>query len=245
MRHKKTFASDALNKMPQLAPIMQEIEEIEFRDESSKLNKLILHMFENTLSTNASLNRVIIYTFFNCICKTIEAKESFVLLFDKGLLSPAFSLNRSIFELWAATCFVEEAVRDFRASRNEAKFAKIASKLFAGARYPAELPWGEPSTDRPVHINEMLAVLEQRHPGIGDTYSFLCEYCHPNFLYNMEAYLAARGPEGLWENPRFLEKITTSLEKQLSSLVQALRGIKVGTRAISDMCLEEYGVNYP
>ena len=47
------------------------------------------------------------------------------------ILSPAFSLNRSIFELWAAACFVERIVRDFRISRNEAKFAK-ATKAITG-----------------------------------------------------------------------------------------------------------------
>jgi len=183
------------------------------------------------------------YTFFNCILKTTEATKDFILLFKEGILSPAFSLNRSIYELWAASCFIEKAVYDFRTSRNEAEFSKVADKLFAGARYPAKLPWGEPSTHKPVHINEMLARLEQRYAGAGDNYSFLCEYCHPNFLYNMEAYLAG-AQEALWENPLFAERITSALEKQLSSLAQALSGIKVCAVAISDMCLEEYGITY-
>ncbi len=240
----ETFASDVFNKVPKLVPLMQQIEEIEFYDESSRLSKLILHMFENTESTNTSLNGVIIYTFFNCICKTIEAKRGFILLFNEGLLSPAFSLNRSIFELWAAACFVEKVVRDFGTSRDETKFARIAGKLFAGARYPAQLPWGEPSIEKPVHIREMLAELEQRQPGAGETYSFLCEYCHSNFLYNMEAYLAS-SQKTLWDNPLFAERVTAALQKQLSSLAQALYGIKACTAAISDMCLKEYGFSYP
>ncbi len=245
MRHKnETFTSDIIMKVPQLVPIMQDIEQTEFLDERSKLGKLILHMFENTESTNVHLNRVIDYTLFNCICKTMEAKRGFILLFNEGILSPAFSLNRSIFELWAAACFVEKTVQDFRTIRNEVKFAKIANKLFSGAKYPVKLPWGEPSTEKPIHINEMLTELERRYPGTGNTYSFLCEYCHPNFLYNMEAYLASN-QEGLWDNPLFSERITTALEKQLLSLAQAVLGIKASTKAISDMCLEEYGVEYP
>lgn len=244
MSHKnETFASDVLNKVPQLAPLMQKIGEIEFSDETSKLSKLVLHMFENTELTNISLNRVISYTLNICILKTIEATRGFILLFNEGILSPAFSLNRSIFELWAAACFVEKTVCEFRTSRNEAKFAKIADRLFAGAKYSAKLPWGEPSTDKPVHINEMLAELEQRYAGTGNTYGFLCEYCHPNFLYNVEASIAS-DQETMWENPLFLERITVALEKQLASLAQALHGIKACASAISDMCLEEYGVNY-
>ena len=240
----KTFASDIFKKAPQLVPLKQQIEEIEFYDEISRLSRLTLHMYENIESTNVSLNRVIEYTLFNCICKTIEAKRGFILLLNEGLLSPAFSLNRSIFELWAAACFVEKVVRDFGTSRDEAKFAKIANKLFAGARYPVQLPWGEPSTEKPVHIREMLAELEKHQTGTVETYSFLCEYCHPNFLYNMEAYLAS-SLETSWENPLFAERITVVLQKQLLSLAQALHGIKVSTAAISDMCLEEYGVSYP
>ena len=245
MSHKKeSFRFNVLNRVPQLVSIMQKIEEIEFIQESLKLGRLIDHMFKNTQSTNVSLNRVITYTFFNCILKTTEATKGFILLFNERILSPAFSLNRSIYELWAASCFIEKAVHDFRTSGNEAEFAKIADKLFAGARYPAKLPWGEPSTHKPVHINEMLAELEQRYAGAVDTYSFLCEYCHPNFLYNMEAYLAS-GQETLRENPLFAERITLALEKQLSSLAQALSGTKACTAAISDMCLQEYGISYP
>lgn len=243
-KRNETFVSDVLNEAPQLAPLMQEIEEIEFHNESSKLGALIHHMFENAQPTNVSLNRVIIYTLYNCICKTIEAKQGFVLLFNNGLFSPAFAVNRTIFELWAAASFVEKTVRDFCTSRNEVELIKIANKLFAGTRYPTKLPWGEPSIDKPVHINEMLAELKRCLPGAEDIYCFLCEYCHPNFLYNMEAYLASSQEES-WENPRFREKITVTLEKQFSSLLQALRGIKACTRAISDMCLEEYGVGYP
>lgn len=245
MRHgNESFSSDIILKVPQLVPIMHDIEEIEFRDEIDKLGRLIDCMFENTLSTNVHLNRVISYTLFNCIGKTMETKRGFILLFNEGILSPAFSLNRSIFELWAAACFVEKAVGDFRRIRNEVKFAKIADKLFSGAKYPAKLPWGDLSTEKPIHIREMITELEQRYAGTGNTYSFLCEYCHPNFLYNFEASLASL-VDGIWQNPKFLSNITTTLEKQLSSLEQALLGIKASAKAISDMCLEEYGVDYP
>jgi hypothetical protein len=244
MRHSNETFVDVLRKAPQLANLMREIEKAEFHDESARFGALVNHMFKNPSSTNVSLNRVIIYAFLNCICKTIETKRGFILLFNEGILSPAFSLNRSIFELWGAACFVESAVRDFRTYRIEARFTKMANKLFAGARYPAELPWGELTTDKPVSVNEMIAELEKRYPKAGNTYGFLCEYCHPNFLYNVNAYLATRGGEGLWQNPRFRETMTTVLERQLSSLLLAIRGIKVCTKAISDMCLEEYGVSY-
>lgn len=239
-----TFTSNLIIKVPQLVSIMRNIEDNEFGDELCKLAKLTDYMFENTRSTNAHLNRIIVYTEVNCICKTIDAKRGFILLFNEGILSPAFSLNRLIFELWSAAHFVEKTLRDFRIDRDEVKFARIADKLFSGARYPVKLPWGDPSTEKPIHINEMLQELDRCYPGAGNTYSFLCEYCHPNFLYNMEAYLAG-SLEGVWENPKFVESIAVTLEKQLSTLAQALSGIKASTKVISDMCLEEYGIDLP
>lgn len=244
VKENETSTADLLRKVPHLAPVMQQIEKAEFSQEMSRLSVLIVHMYEDPLSTSAALNRVIMYTLYNCICKTHDTKLGFLILFNRGILAPAFLLSRSIFELWAAACFVEKTIVDFRTQRNEAKLVKIANKLFAGARYPAELPWGEPSTEKPVHINEMLAELEQRHPGAGDTYGFLCEYCHPNFLYNTEAYLASH-QEALWENVRFRDSLAAALERQLSSLCQSLCGIKASARAVSDMCLDEYGVVYP
>jgi len=244
MRHSpEEFTFHALDQAPQLLRLMREIEEIDFHDEVSKFNALIHHMFENAKSTNPSLNRVVVYTFFNCICKTTEARRGFMLLFKEGILSPAFSLTRTIFELWAAACYVEKAVREFQSTRNEERFSRTANKLFAGSRYPAELPWGEPSTERPVPISEMITELKGRNSEVEDAYGFLCEYCHPNFLYNMQAYLAARHRR-LWENPVFMKSVTATLEKQLSCLSQALRGIKQCTGAISAICSEEYGLRH-
>ena len=75
MIHKnETFVSKVINKVPKFKHIMHSIEETEFLDESKKLSKLIVHMFENTLSTNGFLNKIIIYTLFNCIFKTIDAE---------------------------------------------------------------------------------------------------------------------------------------------------------------------------
>lgn len=246
MRAKKeTFASFIFNKIPSLTSVMRDIEKIDFCDEISTLGKLVSYVFESAQSTNSYLNMIITYTFYNCIFKTIEVKRAFITLFNEGILTPAFSLNRSVFELWAAICFIEKALKDFLISRNDEKFNNVAIRLFSGSRYPVELPWGEPSTEKPIHINDMLEELEKRNPGAKNTYSFLCEYCHPNFLYNMYAFMASIVELGIWSNPRFLKEIKVALEKQLSSLEQTLSGIKASSKLISDLCLEEYGINFP
>ena len=241
---KETFASEFVVKLPQLEPIMRGIEEIDFGIVLSRLSELTLYMFNNTERTNIHLNRLIIYTGFNCVGKTMETKRGFILLFNEWILSSAFSLNRLIFEHWAATCFVEKTIRDFRNNRDEVKLAGIADKLFSGSRYPVNLPWGEKSNEKPIHINEFLGELERHHPETRSAYAFLCEYCHPNFLYNVEAFIASNLPES-WHNPKFLESIATVLEKQLVFLEQALSGINANAEAISGMCLEEYGIDLP
>lgn len=236
-----SFSSSILTRLPQLIPYCDRIEKTEFRHEVSKLSELVDYMFKNAQSTNPHMNRLITYTLDICVLKAIECEQGFVLLFNEGILSPAFILNRSVFELWAAVFYVEKTVKDFCTTRNKDKLAKIADKLFAGTLYPAQLPWGEPSLEKPVHITTMIKELERDYPGSRQIYSFLCEYCHPNFLYDAYARIATL-VSGAWENPRFLESIATALEKQLSSLEQSLQGIKRSTKAISDMCLKEYGI---
>jgi len=242
MTGNKTFNSNLIIKLPQLVPVMREIEDSNFHEQVSKLSKLINYMFNNTTSTNVHLNRIIIYTEMNCIGKAIETKSGFIMLINAGILSPAFSLNRIIFEIWAAAYFANETMQEFRNTRNEEKLSKITNRLFSGSRYPANLPWGTPSTEQPIHVNDMLRALYQHIPETEDTYNFLCEYCHPNFLYNMEMYIAGN-TEGAWNNPRFVESVTTSLEKQFYALNQALSGIVDSSEEISNICLEEYGMN--
>jgi hypothetical protein len=238
----ETFDSNLMVRLPQVVPIMRDIENSSFHEQVSKLSRLVNHMFSNTTSTNVHLNRIIIYTDFNCIGKAVETKSGFIMLINAGVLSPAFSLNRIIFELWAAAHFVGETMLEFRNTRDEEKLSKIARRLFAGSRYPANLPWGTPSTDQPIHVNDMLRALYQNIPGTENTYNFLCEYCHPNFLYNMEMYIAGN-IEGAWNNPKFVESVTASLEKQFDALNQALYGIADSSEGISNICLEEYGIN--
>lgn len=236
-----SFRSSILTRLPQLIPYCDRIEKTEFQDEVSKLSQLVDYMFKNAQLTNPYMNRLIIYTLDICILKAIECERGFILLFNEGILSPAFTLNRSVFELWAAAFYVGKTVKNFCNTRNKVELAKIADKLFAGTLYPAQLPWGEPSAEKPIHISTMIKELEQEYPGSRQIYTFLCEYCHPNFLYDAYARIATL-VSGAWENPRFLESIATALEKQLSSLEQALLGIKTSTKAISEMCLKEYGI---
>jgi len=239
---KYMFTSSVIIKVPQLLPYCDRIEKIEFWDESSKLARLVEYMFKNAESTNPHMNRIIVYTLSICIVKAIETKRGFILLFNEGTLSPAFLLNRSIFEIWAAAYFVEKNVESFRSTRNAIQLANIADRLFAGAIYPAQLPWGESSTEKPVHISKMIKELKQQYSEAKQTYSFLSEYCHPNFLYNEYANLASF-QHSVWDNPKFLESISTALEKQLASLEQSLIGIKASVRAITQMCCKEYGID--
>lgn len=231
-----------ISRSPKLARLLEEISELDFRNEASKLSMLVNHMHENAESTNISLNRVIICT-MNYYGRSMEATNGILMLLDRGLLSSAFCLNRMVFELWAAAYFVEKSVRDFRTHRDEEKLGKIANRLFTGARFPVNLPWGGESTEKPIHINDMLAELEGIYPEATNTYSFLCEFTHPNFLYSNYTLTASILPSQ-WDNPLFEKFIIDILEKQISLLQRSLSGLKICINTISDTCLEEYGIDF-
>ena len=236
------IVSKLLSMSPRITVALQEVSGVMFDEEIARFSEIIQHMFEDTQKTDIALNRIIVYTEFNCIFKTLDTRKAFFLLFKKGLLPQAFSLNRMLFEQWASACFVERTVRDFVGSRDKTKLEKRANELFSGARYPVKLPWGEPSKEKPIHINDMLKELERVYPKAQDSYSFLCEFAHPNLLLSLNAYLCSIVRARAWENPIFAKDFIEVLDKQVSCLSKAIRGIKTSTYKISNLCAREYGL---
>lgn len=240
INEKEDFTLKLINRAPKFILQLNEALEIDFSNELSKIRKLTNYMFEKTLSTNVSINGIII-CIHNYIQKNIEATKSFFLLTKKGFLSSAFSMNRMIFELWAAAYFIEKNIEDYIEFRDEERFKKLANRLFSGSKYPTTLPWGENSIEKPIHINDMLRKLEEIYPNTMNNYDFLCEYTHPNFLMNYYAFLASK-VDDLWNNPKFEKIIIDTLEKQGDSLLKSLKGIKVSVSKIIEICLREYQI---
>ncbi len=235
------FTSQIITKVPQLLPYCDRIERIRFLYEVLKLDKLVKHMFDHTQSTDVSINRIIEYTRQICIFKAISTERSFILTFNKGFLSPAFTLNRAIFELWAAAFFTKTTIEEFSNTRNHDKFSNIVQRLFTGSIYPTQSYLGEQSTERPIRVSKLIKHLEEYHPGTQQTYDFMCEYSHPNYILNAYANFATLN-SGLWNNPKFFKDISMVLEKQLASLENSLLGIKDSVGAITQICYREYSI---
>jgi len=57
----------------------------------------------------------------------------------------------------------------------------VADRLLLGAKTELLLPWGGPSTARPINVLDLIRALKDVSPTAMDTYEFLCESCHPTF----------------------------------------------------------------
>jgi len=236
------FISEIIyEKITSLIPLTRNIEKIEFNQQLLKASKLIIYMYKDTKKTNVFLNQIIIYLNYNCILKTIDSKNAFIILFNNGYFSQSFHINRSIFELWAATNFIEKKLKDFFSIRNNSIIMDLATGLFSGSIYPVKLPWGNRSKERPIKIGEMLDELQNKYSNTRKNYSFLCEYCHPNFLYNLNAYLA-KFQDVLWQNKLFYKETRNNIRKQLVLLFIGLKGIKKGSENILNLLKKEYEI---
>lgn len=235
------FTSQIITKLPQLVPYCNRIEKTELLDEASSLENLIRYTLENLNSISLPMGRIIEYTRQICILKAISTKRSFILVFNEGFLAPAFTLNRAIFELWAAASFAKVTLEDFCSTRDYDKFNNTVHKLFTGSLYSTARPLGKYITKGPIRVPELIKHLEKSHPGTQKTYAFMCEYSHPNFVLNRNANFSTFNLE-LWNNQMFLENISIVLEKQLASLEKSLSGIKDNVGVITQIYCREHGI---
>jgi hypothetical protein len=240
LKKEPDFLKTLIKKSSKLIPILDDISKVEYNTEIDLGANLIHYIFQNAEKININLNRLLVYVNSNLIAKNIQVKKAFLSLIDAGLLVPAFSLTRMAYEHWAASVYLNEKLIDYLKNRNEGKFHKISDRLFTGARYPVSLPWGEPSTEEPIHIKDMLRELEKTHQTTSDDYNFLCEFAHPNCLYNLYSVMASI----YWhDNPIFEKDRINELEKQFTLMLTSLKGIKSASNCILTNIANEYNVN--
>lgn len=238
------FINVLQKKSPALFLQIKSIKNIDFRNEISLFSKIILNLFEKAQSPNdrekiSSFSTLSVYISHNILLKTSQLEKSFLLLIDNNLLVPAFSLSRMIFEHWSAIVFVQDLIENYLTNRNQEKLKRTSFRLFAGVKYPVTLPWGKLSSEKPIHINDMLRKLELILPETFDTYDFLSEYTHPNNLLSMYSIWASIN----WhDNPLFDNQIVNDVGKIVSIIITTLKSIKYSANHIGDIIIRECSI---
>jgi hypothetical protein len=155
-----------------------------------------------------------------------ETLYALKLLWQEGYLSPAAALARVIFELWGACHYQTLALQRFNSDRDLERLAKVVNRLFEGVRDEVRLPWGEPASERPIHVLDLVRALGAVEPRAEAMYNDLCEASHANQPRFFEWWLTGRLGDN-WANEavqrrghELLERTVLTVQKATDGLVQ-------------------------
>lgn len=161
-----------------------------------------------------------------------EAVLSFRTLWLSGLITGVALPARLLFELWGAACYAEDlTIMLADQGRHSTAFDRSA-ELFLGSRYPVPQFSGDIVDIPSIHVMDMVRAIRRVRPDATDTYSFLSEACHPNYL--QQTYFWMAGPIGdNWGNDRFrsyaqglFERLVDTVEATIKGLVEASRNVQ-------------------
>ncbi len=168
-----------------------------------------------------------------------ETMASVLCLWKEGYLSAAGSLVRLLFELWASCEYQTDAIRNFEKDGDLEKLNRIVDRLFEGVRDEVLLPWGQPASEKPIHVMDTIRYLDSISPGAETTYNQLCESSHANQPRFLEWWFTGRFGDN-WSNPTVQTRGHALIERTVSTAESAVRGTITSARSGLERCGELY-----
>jgi hypothetical protein len=107
--------------------------------------------------------------------------------------------------------------------------AIITNRLMIGARSEVELPWGGITTEKSIHVLDFVRSLSDVDPEAEDTYTFLCESCHPSYL-RLVTWSFTSPELHNWTNDKFRIAAHNLFNRTLEAVEKALQGIGIDTQ---------------
>lgn len=127
---------------------------------------------------------------------------------------------RFFFEMWGGVNYAKSLIEKISKKENVENELSKVNRLLTGARSEVMLPWGELATESSIHVMDFIRSIEKEHSGAEESYNFLCEASHPNFVQN--GYFQMAGPPvSNWDNKAFNKHGHVLLDKTVSIYEQA------------------------
>ncbi len=167
---------------------------------------------------------IVWFTAGGCVRYADQCVKAFMKLWESGLFSTITLPARLIYELWASTHYALRVLDDVKDSKNLERAHKRTQQLFLGARSDLTLPWGDIPAPKCIHIMDFVRSLSNVYPETQDTYSFLCESCHPSYVQLMNWSLAGP-PNDNWSNPNLQRIAHNLIDRTLTAMEMSLSGI--------------------
>lgn len=157
-----------------------------------------------------------------------QAATAFLTLWRNGMFTIISLPTRLMYELWGATHFASQTLAQIQNSGKVEQALAKSQRLMIGARSEVQLPWGDTTNERSIHVMDLVRSLTDIYPQAEDTYDFLCESCHPSYL-RLTTWSLAGPLLHNWTNEKFRESAHNLIDRTLQSVEQALEGIVLDT----------------
>jgi hypothetical protein len=241
------ITNNPIHKSKRLSLLYQEIDQIQFDEEFTHYSELCNYCLSNKPieKTNASAELLSLYIYNISCVQTIEAKESFLLLSKFGLFLSTLQITRHTLEVWGATYYVENCIRQLfqkNSKKEEIELDKKIKKLISGSRLSMEIlerfKIDESKLQKSINIKTMI-----EHLGKGkenqavNVYDILSESCHPNFGFTIH-------PIGLITDFNFnSDVLSPDYEKFLIFQFELQKNCLIGVKESLNNILEIYEKN--
>lgn len=159
-----------------------------------------------------------------CMAFTNQATVAFLKLWGDGLFATISLPARLIYELWGATHFAWQTLVQMQDSGDVARALARTQRLTLGARSEVQLPWGGTTSEKAVHVMDLIRSLADLNPQADDDYAFLCESCHPSYL-RLTSWSLSGPILGNWANEKFRQQAHSLIDRTLGVAKRALEGI--------------------
>ena len=126
-------------------------------------------------------------------------------------------ITRILFEYWGAIEFAAETMRTYQSGKAPNSVERVG-RLLSGTKFPFWFKWiDNHSPSAPIHVMDMIRVLETTHQIAKNDYDFLCESCHPNYLQHR--FLLRASSDGLQWSGMIWESLTTQVITRLARII--------------------------
>jgi hypothetical protein len=159
-----------------------------------------------------------------CMSFADQATVAFFNLWGNGMFATISLPARLIYELWGATHFARETLVQMQDSGDIDKALARTQRLTLGARSEVQLPWGGTTSERVIHVMDLVRSLVGLYPQAEHDYDFLCESCHPSYL-RLTTWTLSGPIVSNWANDKFREQVHSLIDRTLGVTERALNGI--------------------
>jgi hypothetical protein len=170
------------------------------------------------------VHRSVTFYGFSAWARARETMQGLVTLWSEGCLSPGAALSRLLFEIWGASRLMSDGLRYYLDSKDLNSLSRTVNKLFEGVRLEVLLPWGTPTSEKPIHVLDAIRSLQQVYPEAMQTYEDLCESTHANLPRFMEWWHLGKAGDN-WSNETVERRGHLLLSRTVSAVELAASGI--------------------